>query len=312
MQILASALPGFRDLRAPLTAGYLWLFLLWMVIKPDISKRPTNSVIGSVYDLAKDAGPIWLGLGVGVAAYLVGSVSQAMSPMLSEGVSAVLQWLYKQTENRPLPRKTLERMIAEYERDLVQQYEQEAARKLRENGSRENSGAVINASAEIANRGSAARRGLESELELPATLLLIERGRETDPQLFSEADRLKAEREFRLAVVPPLSAIAIYLACNQSPWLWLALLAVLVLLWQGISRDIEYRSLMVAGVQRGHVRSQSIDTLRGWVESIPPRSHPALTAAEGIDPADPEGRTRRAPQEVPASAVPRRRRWWRW
>jgi hypothetical protein len=60
----SSHLPGFRDLRAPLTAGYLWLLLLWIVIKPDISKRPTNSVVGSVYDLAKDAGPIWIGLGV--------------------------------------------------------------------------------------------------------------------------------------------------------------------------------------------------------------------------------------------------------
>jgi hypothetical protein len=67
-------------------------------------------------------------------------------------------------------------MIAEYERDLIQQYEQEAARKLSKNGSRDNSGAVVNASAEIANRVSAARRGLESELELSATLLLVERG----------------------------------------------------------------------------------------------------------------------------------------
>jgi hypothetical protein len=39
MQILASALPGFRDLRAPLTAGYLWLILLWIWLKPDLASR---------------------------------------------------------------------------------------------------------------------------------------------------------------------------------------------------------------------------------------------------------------------------------
>ena len=68
MQILASALPGFRDLRAPLIAGYLWLMFLWILIKLDIHKRPINGVAAAVYDLVKDAGPIWIGLGVGVAA----------------------------------------------------------------------------------------------------------------------------------------------------------------------------------------------------------------------------------------------------
>jgi hypothetical protein len=59
---------------------------------------------------------------------------------------------------------------------------------------------------DLDNRVAEARRGLELELNMPATLLL---GKDADPQLFAEADRLKSERDLRLAVVPPLTASAI-------------------------------------------------------------------------------------------------------
>ena len=54
-----------------------------------------------------------------------------------------------------------------------------ASGKLSENPSHPDGSPVTDPDAEIANRGSAARRALESELELPATLLL---GKE--PELF--------------------------------------------------------------------------------------------------------------------------------
>jgi hypothetical protein len=61
VQFLISALPGFRDLRPPLVAGYLWLVFLWILFKPDIHKRPANEVASAVYDLAKEAVPSGLG-----------------------------------------------------------------------------------------------------------------------------------------------------------------------------------------------------------------------------------------------------------
>jgi len=68
-----------------------------------------------------------------------------------------------------------------------------------------------NTPARLRRQAMKAREGLSRDLELPETLLVG-----GDPQLFAEADRLKAERELRLAVVPPLSAIAIFLTWNQS------------------------------------------------------------------------------------------------
>jgi len=68
VQILANALPGFRDLRAPLTAGYIWLLFAWLWASPDPDQM-TTGFGGSLHDLSQRAGPIWTGLAVGVAAY---------------------------------------------------------------------------------------------------------------------------------------------------------------------------------------------------------------------------------------------------
>lgn len=263
MQILASALPGFRDLRAPLIAGYLWLMFLWILIKPDIHKRPINGVAAAVYDLAKDAGPIWIGLGVGVAAYLIGSVSQALSPVIGD---RKLPLIAEMAWDR-IPRLGRSRLVPLREMDLIGQYLDEAMQKISALGPERIS--VDDPFALVEGRERRASRGLDEELELPATLLLTEPGREPDPQLFSEADRLKAERELRLAVVPPLCAIVIFLAWNQSCWWWIALIPVAILLWQAHSKNSAFRSLMIGALGRGLARSQSVEDFRKWVEKLP-------------------------------------------
>jgi hypothetical protein len=294
VQFLASALPGFRDLRAPLFAGYLWLVFLWILIKPDIHKRPTNEVAAAVYDLTKDAGPIWIGLGVGVAAYLIGSVSQALSPLLGhKALSTLLPRLLREAadliglaseawSSRPGHRALhlrlrLLQLTATPETDLIWRYEEEGKRKLRPSPPSRTSGVNPNYE-EFLQHLSAARRGLDAELELPATLLL---GKEPDPQLFSEADRLKAERELRLAVVPPLFVVFVFLGWNQSCWWWLALIPVAVLLWQGHSRNLEFRSLMIGAVDRGLARSQSIEELKRRVEALPEPSSKQKAGQDG-------------------------------
>lgn len=262
VQLLASALPGFRDLRAPLIAGYLWLMFLWILIKPDLQQRPTNGVAAAVYDLAKDAGPIWIGLGVGVTAYLIGSVSQALSPVIGHRalpVSAEVVWAR-------IPRPGRRRLFPLPEMDLIGPYLDEAERRVR--GINPQLG-VANAEAQIQGRLNRATIGLDEELELPATLLLTEPGREPDPQLFSEADRLKSERELRLAVVPPLAALLSFLGWNQSCWWWLGLIPVAILLWQAHSRNSAFRTLMLGALGRGLARSQSIEDFREWVEKLP-------------------------------------------
>jgi hypothetical protein len=72
VNILANALPGFRDLRAPLTAGYIWLVFVWLLFTPNVSTRPSSVVGGAIYDLSRDVGRIWLAVAIGVIAYSSG------------------------------------------------------------------------------------------------------------------------------------------------------------------------------------------------------------------------------------------------
>ncbi len=270
MQILASALPGFRDLRAPLTAGYLWLVLLWITIKPNLANRPTNEVAGAVWNLGNAAGPIWVGLALGIIAYLIGSVSQVFSPALNWALDNMWQIAYrfvigkvKTDGSRPKRTRALPRVFVNYHRDPVDKFYFLAVHRLYEYGFQDESGNTPNYEEYASNRAKEARVGLLEETRLPATLLLGQ-----EPQLFSEADRLKAESQFRLAIFPPLIAIVIFAAYNLSIWWLLALIPTLILLSQSHLRNLEYRYLMFGAVERGMVKSESLDDMKKWTDSL--------------------------------------------
>lgn len=76
--MLASMLPGVREVRAPLIAGYLWLLGLWIAFEPLVRGRHDGSelfaTLGRLGDLMS---PAVLGVVVSVAAYLVGSLADS-------------------------------------------------------------------------------------------------------------------------------------------------------------------------------------------------------------------------------------------
>src|SRR3954451_14105937 len=91
MQLLASAVPGLRDLRAPLVAGYIWLLCAWVLVQPEtpLSAHVPSGPMGSFVQLAHTAGPVATAAGVSVVAYLVGAVSVA----IPRAVVATTEWL---------------------------------------------------------------------------------------------------------------------------------------------------------------------------------------------------------------------------
>jgi hypothetical protein len=96
--------------------------------------------------------------------------------------------------------------------------------------------------------------GLRRELDLPATLLVGDR-----PELFAEADRIRAESELRVAVVPPLVAQAPLLAAAATP-LWLVTLVPIgMLLVQGVRREDDTRRLIGSALLFGDVRSAAVE-----------------------------------------------------
>jgi hypothetical protein len=105
--VLASALPGFRDLRGPLIAGYLWLLFGWLILDPELPPPANNGTgfVDTLLDLADVVGRVGIALAVSVAAYLVGSISATLSQLIAAILRAVrstsgrvirpiAEWLY--------------------------------------------------------------------------------------------------------------------------------------------------------------------------------------------------------------------------
>lgn len=72
--MLTQILPGLREIRAPLTAGFMWLALGYMLLKGRLSASggPVREIIDLGPDLPQT---VWLTVAVFVA-YLVGSLSE--------------------------------------------------------------------------------------------------------------------------------------------------------------------------------------------------------------------------------------------
>lgn len=252
MQILASALPGFRDLRAPLVAGYMWLLFAWLLLEPNLDVRPHSGPGAAFFDLTHELNRLEIALAVGVAAYLIGSVSQS--------VSTGMRFVWSFT-----PLNAMSGGFRIYPQDQILEIRQKGERKL-EAVSNEGEIAPIDLTrlqSELAQRADEAERELYRELDLPAVLLVGEKS-----ELFAEVDRLRAEGELRLAVIPPLLALTALLTISGSLW-WLSTLpAIAVLFVQGVRKEVDARKGIADALSYGRIPSSSAAKFDQWVEKL--------------------------------------------
>ena len=104
---------------------------------------------------------------------------------------------------------------------------------------------------------------MRREVALPATLLVGDQ-----PQTFGEADRLRGEGELRLAVVPPVVALSSLLAITENVAWLSALLGAAILLWEGVAREDEARSLVAKAIAHNKVPSAARDAFAEDVRRI--------------------------------------------
>lgn len=247
MQILANALPGFRDLRAPLTAGYMWLLFAWLWASPDLDTM-TTGFGGSLHDLSERAGSIWTALAAGVGAYLIGSISQAASGFLQRAVMELPPFRFR---FRNLASPTHRRLLASFEEGRV------ALKSAKLMGSP----SADRLEAQLADRFEEASREAQRELDLPATLLVGDQ-----MGLFAEVDRVRAEGELRMAVLPPLVALGVLLGHCGSAWWYLLIPAALLLFYQGIQRDFDAKKIISDAIWMERVQASSVTKFSQWVK----------------------------------------------
>jgi hypothetical protein len=113
VQTLVELLPGLRQIRAPLAAGYLWLLTILLIVEPGLpSRADARGLPRSVIELVDAAGPIATAVAVGFLAYLVGSVSDDLTSTLARRIGRGAPQRILQVEANGLVSLTTERGYA--------------------------------------------------------------------------------------------------------------------------------------------------------------------------------------------------------
>lgn len=248
MGLLASALPGFREIRAPLVAGYLWLLLVWIVVAPDVplAHHLETHGLGAIADLTDLAGPIATAAAVGVLAYVLGMVSRPIATALAElarlALSPTPLRIKEPLKESELPGRPADEVRRPWTESAVGLYPVAGTinglevDNVWQDANDHERQRLIRIAEQCADE-------VDRSVELPASLLLASQTGAI--QTFGEVDRLVAEAEFRVLVAPPILALAVTLAATANiTWLLLAL-ATPVLVVQGLTRRQDARRIMV-------------------------------------------------------------------
>jgi hypothetical protein len=309
--VLASLLPGLRQLRAPLAAGFIWLVTAWLGLSELIPHRDAaTGVLRDVYDLAGVAGEAGLSATAGFVAYLLGILSWQLTAGLAS-VPARFRALvaHQGYRGRALPppsragRLALAEAVvgelakrAETDLDLKATLQQ-AARSCQETRPLEDDDVKARL---ITVRLDVDRyvQDLVADLSL-MPLRLLDDDKKKD--LYAEFDRRRAEAEFRAAVALPPVALAIVPAARASPWFALGLVLPLVLAVQSHLSAVSAADVLAESIRarEGVAGSPALDELRvgalrtrdHWLAYAWEKGYPIVAAAvekaEGADKAEP-------------------------
>jgi hypothetical protein len=215
--LLANLLPGLRDLRGPLTVGYMWLLNLWILFADDVPReRPSNNgVVAKLFDLGDLVGPTVVLGAVSFVAYMIGSFL-FLNP---QGRLWVGFW--------EIFGSFIPRGLRPWERDRTRA---ELSRWIEE------------------------RREARSEFSYPQ---LAAKLRVASADLYSDYDRLRSEAELRINVAPPLAVLSILLGFNLSRLYFIGVAISIVLVFQGLQRQQEGNSILLQALMADVIKFES-------------------------------------------------------
>ncbi|MEU4421813.1 hypothetical protein AB0F81_14400 [Actinoplanes sp. NPDC024001] len=246
--MLASLLPGLRDIRTPLTVGYLWLVILWLVLADDLprTKPPDGGLVARLFDLSRLVGSATTIAALSFIAYVLGALLTI--PTDSRLLVGVVNRL-------PLPSADFRLTALEYENYL----QGGIVRRLRSLSPDERSAAVGRVEQSLANAWSdfSLHRRMRIALERIEFLERTEKGAEAEefqprrealirmdasvadlrarllvrsPEMYGEYDRLAAEAAFRINLCLPVIALGFVFGFGIGWWWAPAAIAVAALL----------------------------------------------------------------------------------
>lgn len=263
--MLASLMPGLREIRTPLAVGYAWMLVSYLAFAyrvPDTAHA--TGPLADLYRIGQLATPVGVAAAASVVAYLVGvAVLRATSTL----TKAVLRW-------RRVTPYWLSRWLpgASPDDQIVEAFESvrldRLADRIRDDADFRAAvvrhgvevgrftGAQIDEARleELLRKHAAVRReavdgslddGWRQLGELDGLLpLMVQRMRGQDEHAAAEYDRLTTESEFRTGMAWPLLALLVVVAVRASPWWLVCLPAVPLLIASGSSASFQATMLL--------------------------------------------------------------------
>ncbi|TWD75080.1 hypothetical protein FB561_6517 [Kribbella amoyensis] len=276
--MLASILPGLRDLRTPLTTGYLYFLTIWLAFGKDrlLPAETDSRLLNRIHDLAELLGPPAVLAAVSFAAYLLGSIVTIRTIKMPEGLLKVLKagrdsardqltvWVAEQAATLEANDRGARALIGR--RDLPQLFRdqlQEILDHVDVDPTDEQRALNAGLSEQELDR-SRQRRALTSALTLSATddhdalVTRLQIERET---LYNDYDRLRSEAELRFSIFIPLIALAVVASALWSVWCLFTLLLPCILLGQAVRLQARADERVRQALVRGVVKSPTIEAL---------------------------------------------------
>jgi hypothetical protein len=298
MGVLSSLLPGLRDLRAPLAAGYIWLLNIWLLFGDDIpSQEEASGAFESLYRLGKFVPQLGKGIAISFVAYLIGALSQSASNSLLGGwrrfIDRVIDaqnprsWLMRGGGGgwlRILWRRTVSRdqtVISPRFNRGVHQYASHIRRRINDAAQKSRLSLVeilpmmsedlrrrlLTHDRSLTDEGierafnTLLRQAFSADREILRARLIAD-----EQMLYGEFDRYQSEAEFRSSISIPLGGLAIILAVLIHP-IWLLFLFVIVWLW--VQADLlEDRAdlALIAGVTAEKIDSPTLQAAEAAIQ----------------------------------------------
>jgi hypothetical protein len=292
MNLLASALPGLRDVRAPLVIGYIWVLVAWLLVQPEtpLVEHYDTGTTGLVVQLADSIGALWTAAAMSVAAYLLGVVSLTVpAPFAPRRLAAIrttdpsaleelrrlatTPWEIREG-TAPSIRASARQRTVETWRRLPAQVHPPSVKGLFDDAMAAWPDMEDRQRLRVAEEVLAYTATMRTELTDRHTLLLTE-----DPTLFNEGDRARSEAELRLGVALPLLALSVVLAVRYSNALWLLLATGSVTLWfSGTRRRRDAEAVVVDAFRAGKVPSAAAERFVATISDERTRFGPPLSA----------------------------------
>lgn len=296
--MLASVLPGLREIRAPLAAGFVWLAFLWVCLGSQMpSADEATGLLKRVYDLSAYVGVPSTLAALTFIAYLVGATWEVTAVGAKRFVGGLLavkfgdgSWIRRTAAMSFEAGYSPDTFVSRDTRARLDAYLDERSREVAMSDKvRVERATALLKTLKIA---PAVENGtLQMSANYYSRLLLLDEtegiGRSLQSEndaIFAEYDRLRAEGRFRLRLATP-TILLIVAASYQTSWFGLCLVAIPLLLWLAGRRDIRAANdLLMRQIANGKVESVWMNRLFG-ASRTPARQHPAKrkTTAAGTD-----------------------------